>query len=87
MTRRVAAPTLDAGAHRRGGSKDKAQAGLAANELTPDWAVVRLYRFTCNTPGYWTVGPAFVSTGLEIQFLPGGPLSLSFVPAFGKESL
>jgi hypothetical protein len=66
---RVEALMLNAGPHRREGSKDKAQAGLAINELTPDWAMVRAARFT---PGYRTVGRAFVSVGSEIQLLPGG---------------
>lgn len=76
-------PRVHRWTRRREGSKDKAQAGLAINELTPVWAMVRLY-FFCNTPGYWTVGRAFVSSGLEIQFLPGGPLSVSFLPSFGQ---
>lgn len=59
MTRRGVAPVLMAGVHRHGGSKDKAQAGLAINELTPDWAVVRCYWTTCNTPGNRTVGCSF----------------------------
>src|SRR6266496_633977 len=71
---REAASMLAAGTHRRGGSKDKAHTGLATNEITPVWAVVRADRFT---PGYRTVGRAFVSIGSEIQLLPGGPFPKS----------
>lgn len=84
MTRRAGASPLTAGMHRRGGRNEKAQAGLAINELTPDWAVVLPY-WSCNTPGYRTVGRAFVSDGSEIQLLPGGPfcnVSVSLIQAF-----
>lgn len=82
MTRREAALALHAGTHRPEGRKDKAQAGLAINELAPVWAMVRLYDCFCNTPGYRTVGLAFVSDGSEVQILPGGPtrdVSISFI--------
>jgi len=35
-----------------------------------------------GAPGYWSVGPAFVSKGSEVQVLPGGSrrlLTVSFV--------
>ena len=60
----------------------KAQAGLATNELTPDWAVVLPY-WSCNAPGYRTVGLAFVSDGSEIQLLPGGPFCNVSISFFG----
>lgn len=90
MTRRVGASPLNAGQHRRGGRNEKAQAGLAINESIPDWAVVLPY-WSATTPGYRTVGRAFVSAGSEIQLLPGGPftkiskLSVSFLQTFCQE--
>jgi hypothetical protein len=68
MTRRVVAPSLSEGTHRRGGTNEKAQAGLAANELFPVWAVVLLLQH----PRLLDVGHSFRKRWIGGSYPPRG---------------
>ena len=79
MARRAEAPAFDERPHRCGGAKEKAHAGegsLVGDPCMGRGAVL------LNNPRLSDIGRAFVSAGSEVQILPGGSLSLSFVRAF-----